>query len=307
MKMNTKSKDYYNNISEDECYDIGLPEKKRFNKKKILIALLTIIATLFCAALITLLLQLTVLQPKLLVEPAGKHLKPLGKQNLNIEYSYTEKLDTIIEGLSLTLYIPHNAIPAVTTGSPDTTNLPEETVLAFRAADLHSNDTLDDRFVCDGVVYPSDTTTSSKLGFCTIIDNIITIGTAESTSLFEKAIERKGSFFRQHSLVADGKVTANMEGKVYKNITFRRALCQRGDEVFVVACNDVSMRGLAQALAALEVDNAIYLLAGKNQKSFNGWWRDVNDSIEFFRKTEKYTRYKYESYIVWKKVQVTSN
>ena len=191
----------------------------------------------------------------------------------------------------------------MTLGSPDTTNLTEETVLAFRAANLHPDGSLTDCFVCDGVVLQPDTiSTPLHKGFCAIIDNAITIGTAERTPLFEKAIETKGSFFRQHSLVADGKITANMEGEVYKNKTFRRALCQRGNQVFVVACDDVSMHKLAQTLVDLGVDNAIYLIGGHNQKTFNGWWRDVDDDIELFRKTDEYIRYKLENYIVWRKV-----
>ncbi len=301
MKMNTRDKDYYNNISEDECYDIGLPEKKRFNKKKVLIALLTIIATLFCAALITLLLH-TMLQPK---PPVVKHLQPLGKQNFNIDYSYTEKLDTIIEGLNLTLYIPHNAIPAVTLGPPDTTNLPEETVLAFRAADLGQDyTTIIGLFVCDGIIYQSNKDSSSKLGFCAIIDNEITIGTAESTALFEKAIERDGSFFRQHSLVANDTLTAKVNTNTQP--TLRRALCQRGNQIFVAVSDSVSMYNFAQALVVLDVENAVYLLGGhSNSKntSHQGWWRDVNDSIELFRESKEYKSYKYESYIVWRKVK----
>ena len=294
--MNIKDKDYYNNISEDECYDIGQPEKKRFNRKRVVITLLTIIATLFCVALITLLLH-TMLQPS---PPVVKHLKPLGKQNLNIAYSYTEKLDTIIEGLNLTLYIPHNAIPVLTIGSPDTTNLTEEAVLAFRAADLGTDlKTLIGLFVCDGVVYQSNKDSSSKLGFCAIIDGEIYIGTAESTSLFEKAIEKEGSFFRQHSLVANDTVTAKVDKNTKK--TLRRALCHRGDQVFVVVCSEVSMYNLAQALAILDVDNAIYLLGG-GISSFNGWWQDVDGNIELFRKSEKYSRYELENYIVWKKI-----
>lgn len=288
-------------ISEDDFHVLGHPEKKRFNKKKVIIAMLTIIATLFCAALITLLLH-TMLQSK---PPVVKHLKPLGKQNLNIEQPYTEKLDTIFEGLSLTLYIPHNAKPAVTIGPPDSTNLTEETVLAFRAANLKPDSTLTDWLVCDGALYRPDTISSSEHeGFCAIIDSVITIGTAERTPLVEEAINTKGHFFRQHSLVADGKVTANMKGDVYKNKTFRRALCQRGNQIFVAACDDISMYKLAQVLADLGVDNAIYLIGGRNQKTFNGWWRDVNDNIEFFRKSENYKTYELENYIVWKKVGV---
>ena len=296
MKMNKLNNS--ENIGEDDFRILGQPEKKRINKKKVIVALLTIIATLFSVALITLLLH-TMLQPK---PPVVKYLKPLGKQDLSIGDSYTEKLDTVIQGLTLTLYIPHNAIPTLTMGSPDTTNVTEEAVLAFRAADLGTDlTTLIGLFVCDGVIYQSNKDSSSKLGFCAIIDGDITIGTAESTSLFEKAIERNGCFFRQHSLVANDTVTANVEKHTKE--TLRRALCHRGNQIFVAVCPKVSMYNLAQALVVLDIDNAIYLPGG-GLTSFNGWWRDVNDNIEFFRNSEKYTRNKLENYIVWKKVEV---
>ena len=292
MKMN-KLNNNSENIGEDDFRILGQPEKKRINKKKVIVALLTIIATLFSVALITLLLH-TMLQPK---PPVVKHLKPLGKQNLNIEYAYTEKLDTIIEGLSLTLYIPHNAIPSLTMGSPDTTNLPEEAVLAFRAADLGKDlTTLIGIFVCDGIIYQSDKRSSSKLGFCAIIDGDITIGTAESTPLFEKAIEYNGSFFRQHSLIANDTVTVKVDKNTNK--TLRRALCQRGNQIFVAVCTDGSMYNLAQALSILQVENAVYLLGPTS--SHDGWWRDINGNVVLFRKSEKYNRYEHENYIVWK-------
>ena len=52
------------------------------------------------------------------------------------------------------------------------------------------------------------------------------------------------------------------------------------------------------------VDNAIYLIGGYNQKTFNGWWRDKKDDIELFRKSDEFTTYKLENYIVWKRVGV---
>lgn len=291
------------NISEDDFRVLGQPEKKLFNKKKIIIALLTIIALIFCATLITLLFQ------KPTDKPISEQLDEfLDKQSPDIKHSYAEKLDIkiddTIDALSLTLYVPRNAIPSVTIGSPNTT-LTEEAVLAFRAANLHPDSSLVDCFVCNGVVFQPDTISPPvHKGFCAIIDNVITIGTAERTPLFEQAAETNGSFFRQHSLVADGKVTANMEGEAYKTKTFRRALCQRGNHIFVVTCDDISMHRLAQVLVDLGVDNGIYLIGGHNQKTFNGWWRDKNDDIELFRKKEEFIKYKLENYIVWKKVGV---
>ena len=34
------------------------------------------------------------------------------------------------------------------------------------------------------------------------------------------------------------------------------------------------------------------------------WWRDKKDDIELFRKSDEFTTYKLENYIVWKKVEV---
>jgi hypothetical protein len=291
------------NISEDDFRVLGQPEKKRFNKKKVIIALLTFIALLFCVAIIMLSLQ------KPTVKPVSEQLDEfLDKQSDDLKLSYAEKLDIKIDDtidvLNLTLYVPRNAIPSVTIGSPNTT-LTEEAVLAFRAANLHPDSSLVDCFVCNGVVFQPDTISPPvHKGFCAIIDNVITIGTAERTPLFEQAAETNGSFFRQHSLVADGKVTANMEGEAYKTKTFRRALCQRGNHIFVVTCDDISMHRLAQVLADLGVDNAIYLIGGHNPKTFDGWWRDKNDDIELFRKKEEFIKYPLENYIVWRKAGV---
>lgn len=297
-------------ITEDDFHVLGQPEKKHFNKKKVIIALLTIIAILFCAALITLLTQ------KPTDKPVSEQLDEfLYKQSPDIKHSYTQKIDIkindTVDELNLILYIPRNAIPSVTIGTPNTT-LTEEAVLAFRAANLNPINNLTDCFVCEGTVYQPDTIRPPEhKGFCAIIDNVITIGKADSTPLFEKAIEKKGSFFRQYSLVADGKVTANMKEdtiyyKYYKTKTFRPALCKRGDEVFVVACDNISMYKLAQVLVNLGVDNAIYLIGGHNQKTFNGWWRDKNDDIELFRKKEEFIKYPLENYIVWRKVKSTN-
>lgn len=298
------------NISEDDFRVLGQPEKKHFNKKKAIIALLTVIAMLFCATLITLLLQ------KPTDKPVSEQLDEfLDKQDPNIKHSYTQKFDIIIndtvDELNLTFYIPRNAIPAVTIGSPalDTnTTLTEEVVLAFRAANLDSVNNIEGCFVCKGVVYQPVTDLKHK-GFCAIIDNVITIGKANSSPLSEKAIEKKGYYFRQYSLVADGNATANMKEdsiyyKYYKTKTLRRALCQRRDKFFVVECDNISMYKLAQVLVNLGVDNAIYLIGGHNPKTFDGWWRDKNDDIELFRKKEEFIKYPLENYIVWRKAGV---
>ena len=280
------------NVSDDEFYVIGQQGRdSNDRKKKLLKILLNVLAVLLCATVITLILQFTVFRSTTKQDDT----EPIGKQNLGIDYPYVERLDTIVKGLELTLYIPHNAFPSVTVGSPDSTSLPDEAVLAFRAADLSPEGELVGVFVCDGVVYQSKKESSSKTGYCAVIDGEITVGTAESTPLFEKAVEHNGGFFRQHSLVADGKVMTT-EGE-YSNATLRRALCERNGQVFVAVCKEGTMHNMAQALASLGVDEAVYLLGFT--KSFNGWWRDADGKVEFFRKSDEYSRYEYENYIVW--------
>lgn len=285
------NKDY--NIGDDEFHVIGQQgQDRKDRKKKLLKILLNVLAVLLCATIITLILQFTVFSstPK-------QDIEPIGNWNLGIDYPYTEKIDTIVKGLELTLYVPHNASPSITIGSPDSTSLPEEAVLAFRAADLSLEGKLVGVFVCDGVVYQSKKESSSKLGYCAVIDGEITIGTAESTPLFEKAVEHNGGFFRQHSLVADGKVMTK-EVEEYGKKTLRRALCERGGQVFVAVCTEGSMHNLAMALASLGVDNAVYLLGFT--KSYGGWWRDVDGKVEFSHTTDDFTTYEFENYIVWK-------
>lgn len=283
------NKDY--NIGDDEFHVIGQQSQDRKDrKKKLLKILLNVLAVLLCATIITLILQFTVFSSTL-----KQDIEPIGNWNLGIDYPYTEKIDTIVKGLELTLYVPHNASPSITIGSPDSTSLPEEAVLAFRAADLSPEGDLVGVFVCDGVVYQSNKESSSKLGYCAAIDGEITIGAAESTPLFEKAVEHNGGFFRQHSLVADGKVMTKEGGN---NAKIRRALCKRGEQAFVAVCADCSMHNLAVALASLGVDNAVYLLGF--YRSYGGWWRDINGRSECFGDSLSPNVYEYENYIVWK-------
>lgn len=280
------------NVSDDEFYVIGQQgQDGNDRKKKLLKILLNVLAVLLCATVITLILQFTVFRST----TKQDEMEPIGKQNLSIDYPYVERLDTIVKGLELTLYIPHNAFPSVTVGSPDSTSLPDEAVLAFRAADLSPEGELVGVFVCDGVVYQSKKESSSKKGYCAAIDGEITIGTAESTPLFEKAVEHNGGFFRQHSLVADGKVMTKEGGN---NAKIRRALCKRGEQAFVAVSADCSMHNLAVALASLGVDNAVYLLGF--YKSYGGWWRDLDGRSECFGDSLNPVVYEYENYIVWR-------
>ena len=283
------------NVSDDEFYVIGQSERfTEARKKKLIKILVNALAVLLCAAVFTLILQYTVLRPK-------HSLKPLGSQDLSICHPYTERIDTIINGLKLTLYIPHNAAAKLTIGCPDS-SLIENSVLAFRASDLGSNIEnpqpedfkIVGAFVYEGNLLQSENEVAKpKPGFCAIIDGKVTVGISESTPYFEEAVNKSGYFFRHFPVVDNGKAE---DCHPNKNSTTRRALCDRNGEIFV-AVAETNPMNFANALSELGVVNAISLLG--YYKSFGGWWRDVDGNIEFFRKNDEYVVYEYENYIVW--------
>lgn len=208
-----------------------------------------------------------------------------------VETPYTEKLSKVINDVQLTLYIPHNATPVLYVGNPD-----EQTrksgILAFQAADIRA----DNRKILGAFVLKGQPLAwgLSKKGFCAIINDEVTVGVSENSPLFEEATEKDGYFFRQYPLVDNGKLVENEP----KNKTMRKALCDRGGEIFVaVSETDESLHDFAQALVDLGVDNAIYLVG--SHSSF-GWAVYSDGSRELFGNDEHKPLYKNENYIIWK-------
>ena len=220
-----------------------------------------------------------VITPVIVQEPAKEINKP----------SFTEINDTIINDVNLRIYNPQNAKASLTVGQfnkQDTT-----IVLIAQAADVRAdNGEIVGSFVLNGEVLSEG---SSKEGFCAIIGDEIAIGVAKNSSLFERAIDEKGCFFRQWSLVNNGVlVDDNPKGK-----SIRRALCQQGDEVFVVeSIERESFHDFSQSLVDMGVNNAIYLVGS----SAYGWAKDKDGNrVEFGQETEAFTN-QHTSYIVWR-------
>ena len=212
---------------------------------------------------------------------------PLGMET---EASFTEKLDTVINDVQLSLYIPHNAVPELTLGVPDGKD--KNIILAAQAADIRR----DNRKILGAFVLKGEPLAwgLSKKGYCAIIDGQMTIGVAENSPLFEEATEKEGYFFRQYGLVDNGKLVENEP----KNKTMRKALCDRAGQIFVaVSQTDESMHDFAQALVDLGVDNAIYLVGSH---SAFGWWRNEAGETEFFSQDKHRASFRNESYIIWK-------
>ena len=226
-------------------------------------------------------------------KPAAIVVKPkmLGSVVDSLQPAFAEKLDTTINDVVLSLYIPHNtAAPVLTVGAPN--KEAREAVLAFQAADIRAdNREILGSFVLNGKLIARGT---PKAGYCAIIDGKVSVGVAESTSLFEEAMEKDGYFFRQFSLVKNGVLEENAQ---IKNKTMRKALCDRNGQIFVaVSETDESMHDFASALVDLGVDNAIYLVGSH---SAFGWYRNEAGEQILFGADQHRQSYKNENYIVW--------
>ena len=213
--------------------------------------------------------------------------KPLG---IETESSFTEKIDTVINDVVLSLYIPHNAIPELTLGVPDRND--KSIILAAQAADIRK----DNRKILGAFVLKGEPLAwgLSKKGFCAIIDGNVTVGVSENSPLFEEATEKEGYFFRQYALVDDGALVENEP----KNKTMRKALCSRAGQIFVIVSeSDESFHDFSQALVDLGIENAIYLVG--SHSSF-GWFIDEQGEKTLFAPDVHRGTYKNENYIIWR-------
>ena len=190
--------------------------------------------------------------PETVVQPIDK--QPLAKAQ-EIGKGFVEMMDTTINDIPMRIYIPHQMSFSLFVGVIDRTD--PSILFATQAADVRAdNEGIVGAFVLKGEPLSWG---GSKKGFCAIINDTVTVGVAENSPLFEEATEKEGYFFRQFPLVDNGQIVENeLKGK-----NFRRALCDRNGEIFIVeSLSNESLHDFAQALADLGVDQAIYLLGG---------------------------------------------
>ena len=169
------------------------------------------------------------------------------------EVPYTSLTDTTINGRKLTILRPHNAIAKLAIG--DSILDADDPVLITQAADVRrDNEQIVGAYVINGDMKSRG---KAKSGFCAIINDVITIGVAQTTPLLERATEENGFFFRQYPLVYEGEIIENKP----KNLSQRKALAILQDEVVVVLSHErLSFHDFSQALVDLGVKNAIYLV-----------------------------------------------
>ncbi len=217
----------------------------------------------------------------------AKETALLGAQT---ELSFTEKIDTVINDVILSLYIPHNASPELTLGVPDRNDT--AIILAAQAADIRK----DNRKILGAFVLKGEPLAwgLSKKGFCAIIDSVVTVGVSENSPLFEEATEKSGYFFRQYPLVDNGSLVENEP----KGKSIRKALCSRDGQIFVaVSESEESFHDFAQALVDLGVENAICLVGSRY--SF-GWYIGYGGDKTIFSPDIHRSTYKNETYIIWR-------
>ena len=180
-----------------------------------------------------------------------------------IGHGFIEMADTTINDIPMKLYIPHQMRFSLYVGAIDRKD--PSILFAAQAADVRAdNGGIVGAFVLNGEPLAWG---GSKKGYCAIINDTVTVGVADNSPLFEEATEKNGYFFRQFPLVDKGQLVENeLKGK-----SIRRALCERGGEIFTVeTLTTESFHDFSQALVDLGVDNAIYLV-GSNAY---GWATD---------------------------------
>ena len=199
------------------------------------------------------------------------------------------KLDTLVSGHLLKLFIPHRAAARLVVGDLDEKD--RQAVMNFQAADIRAdNHEILGEFVLAGEQLA---TGISKKGFCAIIDGQVSVGVGESTPLLSEALAKGGYFFRQYALVDGGEPVMNKP----RNSTVRKALCDWNGQVFVaVSAEKLTLDEFARLLADFGVNNAIYLIGSDFAY---GWSIDPDGNREEFGFEDRRPEYRKQSYIIW--------
>jgi len=231
-------------------------------------------------------------EPELTTQPIPNEL--IGIEVDSLQKGFAEIKDTLINDISIRLFIPHNAEMSLHIGRMDKND--KSVIYVAQAADVRAdNGGIVGAFVLKG---EPKAWGLSKKGFCASINGKITIGVAENSPLFEKATEEGGYFFRQYPLVNNGKLVENEP----KGKSIRRAICDRQGEIFMVETKTIeSFHDFSQALVDLGVNQAVYLVGS----TAYGWAVDENGITHEFGEDDYYDGCKNTpkniSYIVWRK------
>ncbi len=261
----------WDNIGDDEIRIIGDRKSTKPRRRWVIVPI-----SVFIIGLIVLLSFISIKQ----YQPIEENEAPSLFEQSSVSYAlidegntqgFCELRDTMINDIPLRIFIPHNAQATLHKGKLDKRD--STIIYASMAAEVRAdNGDILGAYVLQGQPLAWGL---SKRGYCAIIDNVVTVGVADNSPLFERATETEGYFFRQYPLVDNGVLVENRTNAY----NYLRALCQIGKETFMVHSHiKVSFHDFAQALVDLGCDNAIYLIGYEAY----GWAVDNNGEIHEF-------------------------
>ena len=191
-----------------------------------------------------------------------------------------------VNDIALQIYTPVGGHAELLVGQlPDNDS---NIILAAQAADYRAdNGKIAGAFVFKGELLSRG---HPKYGFCAIIGDTITMGMSQETALFERAVDQEGYFFRQFSLIHDGKLGESFP----KGKAVRRALCYYKERVSIIETVErESMHDFTQALLDMGVQEAISLVGSISIPLYvdeNG--NRITNEVEHQEDVQ-------ENYIVW--------
>ena len=197
--------------------------------------------------------------------------------------------DTIVNDITIRIYLPCNAVAALKVGTEPLKD--SKVIFATQAADIRAdNKRIVGAFVEKGKPIAWGL---SKKGYCAILHDSIIIGMADNSPLFEEATDCGGFFFRQYPLVSNGQP---QESELRSQFA-RRALCDVEQHIVVIESIDrASIHDFSVLLADLGVSNAIYLVGGDAMGIYT-----TIDGNQGLLGPEVEKPYKYTNFIYWSK------
>lgn len=198
-------------------------------------------------------------------------------------------IDTVINKRGLLIIYPENLRPRLVLGSD---KLNDSTiVLATQAADVRrDNGQIAGTFVMNGEVISKG---EAKAGFCSIINEEITIGVSDATPMLEQSLMKNGYFFRQYPLVVGGQIVENKP----KGKAIRKALAEIDGKLCVIMSKEkLTFHDFSKLLIDVGVRNAVYLVGSSSY----GFYINENGNKILTGVAPK-TEAENVSYIIWEK------
>lgn len=202
--------------------------------------------------------------------------------------AYTKVTSDSINDIALRIYSPVGGHVELFVG-----RLPlddQSIILAAQAADYRA----DNGQIAGAFVYRGELLAKGhpKYGFCAIIGDKLSMGMSQETAMFERAVEQEGFFFRQFSLVHDGKRGEN----VPKGKAVRRALCYYQEGIAIIESQGrESFYDFTGALIDLGVQEAISLVGNTQVSTY-----EDEQGNRFLGDIEEMKGVQ-DTYIVWRK------